>query len=76
MTKDSTTVSVRMRNDDIKRLKASGYTASQVLHRFIETGFTPSEQEVDLTEFLRVCERRRKRPQEVIDMVTEQLIGG
>ena len=77
MTRDSSTVSVRMRNDDIKKLKASGYTASQVLHQFIETGFTPQEEKeeypVDLSEFLRMCERRKKNPQSVIDMITEQL---
>ena len=69
--RDSSTISARLRNEDIKKLKASGYTASQVLKKYIDGGFTPA---VEISGFLRACERRKRNPQEVLDMITEQIM--
>ena len=66
-----------MHENDVAKLKASGSTASQILREYLNKGNTPiieaEEIPVDLTRFLKTCERKRKNPQVVIDMIIEQM---
>ena len=73
--KNSKIITARLHESDVNKLKASGHTASQILKEYLNKGNTPTNELPDLTEFLRVCERRKRRPQEIIDMVTEQLLS-
>ena len=70
-TRNSTIVSSRLMDYEAETLKRMEITATQILRKYLNGELR--ESGVDTSAFESMCRRTGRKPQEILDRVTEQM---